>query len=704
MEALKDANGQAADVHLRDYMWVVRKHLGIAVTFLVVTVASVTFVTFKTRPVYRATAEIYIERQTPGLSSLRDAYELGGPPDEYRKTQHQIIRSRPIIAAVMKRNRIESHEMLSRSSDPVETLREAVTVTPKEGTYLATVSMEGYDPLEAADWLNDLLDEYVSYVELKHRTTSSEVQRGISQEIPKLSTKLLESEARLIEFQRSCNVLSYEKQQEILFKKLEQLDGALTASQKERIAIEAKLAALSSIPDSGGEDGTPIPSLPDGIESPVLSSYRAREAALMEQLSQCASRFRDGHPQFVETVDKLRKLRIEMVGEIARLKRTVSDSLSMKKKEEEGLASLVRSHMEEVRSLDEKSNQFQALKSEVDSTRRMYQEFLERRRELESSSGFGALNINVVDRAIPQMSPVRPKKLLNVTLALIVGILGGVALAFFFEYLDDTIKTPDDVKDMLDAPFLGLIPVISRTEIEASRGVVARGDGPSGVSESFRAVRTGISFSLPAQGPGRNVIMLTSPGPEEGKSLNSVNLAVTMAKSDQKVLLVDADLRKPAVGRMLELGDGPGLSEALAGTTSLDDAVVKTGIENLWALRSGAIPPNPSELLGSQRMKDLIAEMGSKFDYTVIDTPPAGVVTDPLVIAPSVHGVVLVISSGTTRKKAAVHCAEQMERARANVLGVVLNSFNYPKSPYYKYSYYRYRHYRKSQAEGSDGQ
>ncbi len=690
MEGQKEAEAASADVHLRDYVWVVRKHLGVAAAFFVIIVASVTFVTFKQKPVYKASAEIYIEKQTPGMAAIREVYDLGASPDEYRKTQHQLIRSRQIVSAVVARNRLESHPAFAGSQDPVESFRDIVSVTPKEGTYLATVSVECNDPAEAADWLNDLLDEYMSYVHLKHKATSSEVQRSINQEVPRLRDKLIESETKLIEFQRKCNVLSFEKQQEILFRKLEQLDAALTLVQKERIVAEAKLEALNSL--DAGSDGGRLPLLPEGIENQILASYRAREVALIEQLSQCASRYLPGHPQYAETEGKLRKLRQEMGSELERIRKAAEDGLAVKKAEERSLVALVATHTDEVKKLDEKSNEFKALKSEVDSCRLMYQEFLERRKELESTAGFDTTNISVIDRAIPPRSPVRPKKLLNITLAVIVGILAGVALAFFFEYLDDTVKTPDDVRDVLNLPFLGVVPLIPKTELERSGGVVTRGNSASNISEAFRAIRTSLTFIKAGRGTA-GVFLVTSPGPEEGKSLNSVNLAVTMAKSSCRVLLVDADLRKPSVHKMLGLPNDRGLSTVLAGSAGLDEVIADPGVENLRVLCSGPVPPNPSEMLGSSAMRDLAAEVRSRFDFVILDTPPAGVVTDSVVLSAVVDGVIIVLSAGRTRKKSALHCAEQMEAVDAKVAGVVLNSLDVSNSSYYRYSYYHTRRY-----------
>jgi capsular exopolysaccharide synthesis family protein len=688
-EQLNGAGEPAFEVHLRDYVWVLRKHLGVAVTFFVVVVAAVTAVTFKSRPMYKATAEVYIERQVPTIVSLREMVDLSTSPDEYRKTQHQLIRSRQIVEAVFRRNKLAGHPLFADAADPVEALRELVTVTPREGTYLAVVAVESTNPAQAADWVNDILDEYLAYVELRHRTTSSEVQRSLNEEIPKLRTKLLESETKLIDFQRRENVLSFEKQQEILFQKLRDFESALTRVQKENVSLEAKLATLEALSVDGGNDGGALPILPDDLETPLIRSYRQREVALVEEFSRCQSRYLPKHWQYREVLDKLRAVRTEIRKEIGRVRRKVEDEQAVKKVETERFRALVTEQLRRIQELDARSNEYKALQAEVESNRRMYQEFRERRKELESTSGFGAMNISIVDRAIPPKAPVRPKKWLNLTLAVIVGLLGGVALAFFFEYLDDTLKSPDDIKEILGLPFLGFIPHIGRGEMEKNSGLVMVGDEFSSVAEAFRTVRTGVRF---AQAPGEGraaVLIITSPGPREGKTLNSMNLAVTLAQSDSRVLLVDADLRKPNIHVRMDLSNDRGLSTVFSDASRLDSLVSTTAVPNLWVLPSGPIPPNPSELLGSPTMDRLIDEMRASYDYVLLDTPPTGAVTDPVVLASRVDGVVLVISAGETRRRAALTALEQISRVKGRILGVVLNSFKASAGAYYRYAYYR---------------
>lgn len=693
---------EAVDVHLRDYLWVLRKHLGAALTFFVVVVVAVAVVTFRARPMYRAQAELYIERQSHELASLREVYDLGASSDEYRKTQHQLVRSRQIAEAVFRRNGLADHPLFADAPDPVEAFRDLVTVTPKEGTYLATVAVEGLDGREAADWANDLVDEYLSYVEQKHRTTSSEVQRSLNEEIPRLRRKLLESEAKLIEFQRRDNVLSFEKQQEIMFRKVQELEDALTLVQKQRISLEAQLRVMEALAQHGGENGRgAVPVLPEGVETPLLASYRSREIALVEELGRCRSRYKTGHPKLTEVRDRLEGLRERIRAEVDRVRRTLSDSLAVKNAEAESLGALVRTQSEAIQKLEEKSNRYQALRSEVESNRRMYNEFLERRKELESTSGFGAMNVSVVDRALPPSAPVRPKKWLNLTLAVIVGLLGGVALAFFFEYLDDTVKTPEEVKDVLGLPFLGLIPVIGRADMEEGGGVVTRGERFSGVAEAFRTVRTGLSFAL-SDREGGGVFVVTSPGPREGKTLNAVNLSITLAQQGRSVLLVDADLRKPTVHRMLALPNEEGLSTLLAGGEEPGRAVQASAVENLSVIPSGPIPPNPSELLGSARMASLLEGLSSSYDFVVFDSPPTGAVTDAVVLASRVDGVILILSAGTTRRKSAQHCVDQIRRVRGNLLGVVLNAFQFSSASYYRYAYYHRPYYTRHGAEEED--
>jgi capsular exopolysaccharide synthesis family protein len=305
------------------------------------------------------------------------------------------------------------------------------------------------------------------------------------------------------------------------------------------------------------------------------------------------------------------------------------------------------------------------------------------------ATGLKANNVKVIDKAEVPKFPARPKKLQNILIAIIGGLIGGIGLAFLVEYLDNTIKTDDDVERYVKLPLLGHIPIIDKSFSELQKDRLVNVVPTSPVSEAYRAIRTAILFSASKDKPARD-ILITSTGPQEGKSLTACNLAITMAYSGNSVLLVDADMRKPRVHIVFKQDGNFGLSNFLAGQASVDDIIKKTDIENLSVVICGHIPPNPSELLSTKRMKEFIEKAKGKFSTVIFDSPPLTVVTDAAILSSIIDGTVLVINSKKTSRPAVNRSKHILESAKANVLGVVLNSLHVDSGSAYYYSHYYY--------------
>lgn len=687
------AEGAPIEVHLKDYLRVVRKHAGIAVAFFVIVTAAVAVATFRSPRVYRATATLSIERQAPSAFALEDFLGPERPQDEYRRTQQELLRSRPIVAGAFRKLGLNDHGLFREAPDGVEAFLERIQVTPREGTYLVDVSVDAEDRARVADWVNGLVDEYVNYTELRYYTTSRQAEERITERIPELREKLLESEKALRDYLEENNVVAFDKQLDILYRKLDTLEARLTSVETERIRVDAACRVLRE-----NTNGSTLPhSMPEIATSDVLLSLLRQEAALVEAFAQTEAKYKSPHPRYLYAREQIEGLRKRIEEEVGRILADLEARLEVKRREKEQLQEMIAGQNDRVRALEEKSSRVEALRQEVESNRRMYNEFTERRKEIESASKLGRTDVDVVERARPPQDPVRPKTLLNLTLAAVVGILGGVALTFFVEYLDDSLKSPEEV-EALETPLLGVVPEIAEGEEKADRALACLKRPKALPAEAFRAIRTSLTFAQ-AEGREARIYVVTSAGPMEGKSLNAINVAVAMARADQKILLVDADMRKPNLHNLLGLPDGlPGLSGFFAGSASFDEVLVEGPLENLTVVPCGDIPPNPSELLGSPRLARFLEAARERFDRVIFDTPPAVAVTDALVLASSVDAVIFVVRAERTSRKTAARSLDEFRRLGGRVAGIVLNDFNPRKAGYYSGGYSPYSYYDRRRA------
>jgi capsular exopolysaccharide synthesis family protein len=334
--------------------------------------------------------------------------------------------------------------------------------------------------------------------------------------------------------------------------------------------------------------------------------------------------------------------------------------------------------------MNRKGIEYGVLAREAASNRQIFESLMQRTKETGISGELKTSNIRVVDAAETPRGPIKPNKRNNMLFALFGGAALACGLALFFEYLDNRIKSPDEVKQYLGLPFLGMVPALFDKN---NPNPLITGGVPNNFSESFRAVRTNLLFSSAEE--GSRSIVITSTGPGEGKTVVASNLAVALAQAGQRVLLVDADMRKPRVHSVFEKPREPGLSNVLVGNAKSSESVHKTKVPGLWIMSAGAQPPNPAELLGSKRFKDFMASLSQHFDWVMVDTPPVMAVTDASVVAHLVTGVLFVVGAEMTSRNAAQRATEQLDHARAKFVGVVLNRVDLQHNSYYYSQYYR---------------
>jgi capsular exopolysaccharide synthesis family protein len=435
----------------------------------------------------------------------------------------------------------------------------------------------------------------------------------------------------------------------------------------------------------------------------MLEKLREREADLAIQYAQATTQFGVAYPKVVELNNQLKQLRKEITAEETRMQQRIRDEYLAAVQREGLLTTAFEQQKQQANQLNESAIEYSTLKRDAETNRQLYQDLLQRLKEAGVSAGLRSSNIRVVDVARTPTHPIKPNVPRNLELGLLLGLACGIGLVFVLESLDTSIRNTEELSAISALPALGIIPlqlssnghlrkrlktVSAKTEKSESPTLVTYARPQSEAAEAYRALRTSILLS--SFGAPPKVILVTSAMPQEGKTTVSANSALVLAQRGSRVLLVDADLRRPAVGKLFGIRSRGGLSTLISGSDKVGDVVLPCPeVPNLWILPAGPIPPQPAELLGSTVMKNHIAQWRSVFDHVIIDTPPCLSVTDAVLLSPEADRVILVARSGQTTKAALRRACDLLLQVNAKVMGIVLNGLNRHSGEgyYYKYGY-----------------
>jgi capsular exopolysaccharide synthesis family protein len=561
------------------------------------------------------------------------------------------------------------------------------------------VSFESTDPRMAAQILNAHLKNYIEENYKSRYEATADASQWLQDELSELSVKVRRSEDARVQYERNNQIWAIDDKNNISTARLSDLNKQLTDAESESL----KRQALYEFAKNG--EGDAVPQIRD---NGTLQELQRRRADLAVQYSDLVNQYGPNYPKVLRLQTQMKEVDDQIAHERKGIVAQLESEYREAKQHEELLSGVLDRQKSEVNAMSEKMIQYNILKREAETNKTLYDSMQTKLKEAQISSSLKSSNIRIVDPAMIPSTPSRPAKTRNVALALFVGLVGGIGLALLREYLDNTVKTPDDVETLARLPSLAVVPAFWEGTIEAKRNRflgTASGNGhdrrielvaqhlpKSHMSEAFRALRTALLLSQPDHPP--QVILVTSALPQEGKTTSAANLAVTLAQLGDKTILVDADLRKPGIGRLLELGAGKydGLSSYLAGASSLDLVTVPHPvIPNLAAIPTGPLPPNPADLLSSNRLADAITELRKSFKFIVLDSPPIMAATDAVILSVQTDGVLLVVRSGETPKEAFTRTRDLLASVKCHMLGVVLNAVD-SSAPdyYYSYRYYPY--------------
>jgi succinoglycan biosynthesis transport protein ExoP len=707
--------------HLLDYLLVLRKHQWLVLSFLVTVVTVVTIATFRMQPVYEATTRIQIDQENNSILpfSATDSYNMYQDLEAYIETQSKILTSQTLAAMTVKSLNLDQNPQFGGKPLAAGTIEVAKpsngSASPALGAFLGSltvkrvpnsrlmdVTFSGTDPQLAAKVVNTHIANFIEQNFTSRYEATTQASNWLAHQLDDLKAKVERSEEARIAYERSNQIWTIDEKQDITTQKLADLNQELTAAQTDRINKEAVYqAALAGNYDS----------IPAVRTSAVIQEIQKQQGTLSTQYAEALNQYGPKFPRVVRLQEQIKELNQVITREKLNIANQVEAEYRAARQRELLLNQALDAQKKETGAMADRMVQYNILKRDAEANKTLYDGLQQKLKEAGISAGLRSSNIRVVDPALVPTYPSKPQKSRNISLAILVGLVGGIGLALLREYLDNTVKNPDDIENLARLPSLAVVPAFADPGgVSSSRRLpkLLKGQGSavregrvelvshlqpqSQISEAFRALRTSLLLSQADHPP--QVILMTSALPREGKTTAAANLAVTLAQLGDKTLLVDSDLRKPGVSRALNMTGGKyaGLSSYLAGVSTLDLITVQhPAISNLSVIPTGPVPPNPADLLSSHRLSDMVLELRQRYKFVVIDSPPIMAATDAVILSVLADGVLLVVRSGQTPKEAFTRTCELLTSVKSRVLGVVLNAVD-SSSPdyYYSYRYYPY--------------
>jgi succinoglycan biosynthesis transport protein ExoP len=726
------------NVHLLDRLSALFRHRKIAGAAFAIVVGVMMLQTYSKIPLYRASARVMIqdERATASVGTLNaNDPAFWQDPEQFYNTQYSIMESRGLAKRVVRRLNLQHHPLFNgtapQSRGPLSLVREArqtlgnsvrslfkadnkaaaeapapdesavesglisqllggVQIVPQRQTRLVEIVYTSPDPAFAALAATTLAEEYAQQnLDLRLETINKNLA-FLGEEVVKQEQKVAESEEAMAGYRERQNALSLEDRQNIVVARLNTLNETATKARTTRLQKEATYNQVKSIdPKSDAADGYPVIAT-----NPGVMEAKTRLNDLMAEKARLSSRYLAGHPDLIKVEGQIESARAALIAQRSRVIESARNEYQGSIQEERSFSGQLESQKGAAMDLDRKSGAYLVLQRQAETNRQVYQSLLQQQKELRVVSNSRTNNVQVMDRAEVPGAPFSPNARRDWFTAIVAGLIVALGLAFGLEYLDDTVKTPDDVTGRLRLPMLGLVPTVADKQVPLLSETV-----PHDFGEAFRSLRTSLVFTASADGP--RVVAVTSSQPLEGKTTTACNLGIVLALGGSRVLLVDADMRRPGLHTIVGVPNEVGLSHLLVGQARVRDAVQKTSQQNLFVISAGRIPPNPSELLTSDRMNTLVENLRSgPFDWVIIDTPPVLAVTDAVLVARCVGSVVFVIGSEMTRRVHTERAIETLAAGKPKSIGAVLNRVDLNRNKYYYSRYYGY-HYQNYYGSGS---
>lgn len=726
---------EEGEVHLRDYIDVVLRRKWVVIITLLVVFSFVAISTLSETPVFRAQGTIKASPKTNVVTSLQNIDDSYIKSWEFVPTQTKLLQSERLLTRVINAMDLEHNRHFTgegddtpeeqgiiagirqtlaalkgmirdmirpqTENDPViaanpEYIRQmtlesylgklkgGLEVTPVEDTYIIEISFADQDARLAADIVNTLMRQFLELSVEGRLASYHSAGVFLEKQIETAKIKLEKSEKELNEFARRTGIISLDSKLNLVMRQLEEVNNALSEAVTVRIARESMYRQSQK---NGGEN------LPAVVNNELLQELKKEYNDLMTEYKVLGSTFKDEYPRIREIRARMEDLRNRYTQEQEGIVDSIRLEYEAALDNEQRLTEKAEAQKKLAIELNDKATQYKILDREVITNKEVYSSLLSRSKEISASVGADACSIEIIDIARPPLYPFKPNVRRQLLLGIMLGLFGGVGLAFLLEYMDNTIKSPDEFNERYRIPVLGLIPFIKHdSEEDRTLFFMAHDNPKSPLSEAVRTTMFSIELSS-SEAPPKSMLF-TSVLPNVGKSTLSCNFCLSLLATKAKVLLIDTDMRKPTLHQVFDISENSrGLSNFLAGSCTIDEVIQKTQFDNLFFIPSGPIPPNPAELLASSRMRSFITSTAEKFDYIVIDTPPFHGFAEILILSNMVDGVIMVSELNKTPREGIEYFRKAVTNVGGRILGVMVNKTGSIGKWYRYYGGYKYQDY-----------
>lgn len=728
--------------HLLDYLRVLSKRRWTALPVFLVIVGYAALTNLTAVPVYEGRVQLLIEAANPNVLNFQEVIEQDRATNQYFETQYTILRSRALAQKTLDklarwqhpqftgegggfsligaaRGMVSSAMSWGRAlmvadrpaqddgGDPtgmgetraqsraIDAFLAALTVSPVRNSQLIDITFRSPDPSLAATAANTLAQAYIEQnLEFKF-LASKEASDWLGQKLNEQGRQVEASENELQRYREQTDTVALDDRNNIVTQKLADLNAAVTRAKTVRIEKETLYNQLRDLE----KDQLALDTFPAILSNGYIQQLKSQLADLERQHAQLSERLAERHPEMIKVNSAIDTTRAKLKAETAKVVESVHNELVAAQEQERSLLDALEAQKQEAISQNRAAIKYEALQRVATSNRQIFESLLQRAKETGITGELKTSNVRIVDAADLPTQPVGPRRARNLALALFAGAVLGIGLAFFFEYIDNRIKSPEEIKAW-GLPCLGMIPVSAhRRWVDALLGrrrplqatPLLTNGVPAHFGESFRAIRTQLLCSS-AEEAGVSLVV-TSTGPHEGKTCVACNLAISLAQASRGVLLIDADMRQPRAHRVFGQALAPGLSTIIEQGAQPNNVVRRTELPSLWVLTAGERPTNPAELLVSRRFKDLLLSASQRFDWVIIDTPPVMAVTDACLVSHISSAVLFVVGAEMTSRHTAAAALEQLNAVNSRFAGAVLNLVKLDRNRYY-YSHYYNRSYR----------